>query len=107
LRRRIPTRFVDGALNVLFFVSHTEAHDELTLQAAGNRYEEELALASCPLAMRNLNAMMTFGGWQRRGPDPRSIHAKFLDGARTPLPPQIQHALYEVRDEPRIQAPAR
>jgi hypothetical protein len=35
-------QFVDGALNVLFFVSHSEAHDELTLEAAGNRYEEEL-----------------------------------------------------------------
>jgi hypothetical protein len=93
-------QFVDGALNVLFFVTHTEAHDELTLEAAGNRYEEELALASCTPVMRNLNAMMTIGGWQRRGPDPRSIHTKFLHGARPLLPPEIQHALYEIRDEP-------
>lgn len=53
-------QFVDGALKVLF-VSHTEAHDELTLQAAGNRYEEELALAACPPVIGNLNAVMTIG----------------------------------------------
>jgi len=99
-------QYVDDELNVLFFISHTEAHDDSTLEAAGNRYEEELARSSCLPAMTNLNVMMlmTIVDGQQIGPDPRSIYSKFVSGARKAMPSHLQNALREIRYEPPIAA---
>ena len=86
-------QYAAGEFNILFFISHTVAHDNITLQAAAHRYEEELRECHCPEAMKNLHAMMTIFGYRRSGPDPRSVYCEFISGARKPLPESLMLAL--------------
>ena len=95
-------QYAAGEFNILFFVNHTVAHDDITLQAAAHRYEEELQNPVCPEPMKNLNGMMTIFGYRRSGNDSRSIYCEIIRGARKPLPDPLMLALYEIRDEPRI-----
>lgn len=96
-------QYVNGEFNILFFVSDTEAQDELSLEAACNRYQEELALPSCSKAMRNLSAMMLIGKYGRPdGYGVRSIHSRFFNESAKPLPRHLQLALHEIRDQPPV-----
>jgi hypothetical protein len=87
-------QYKPGEFNVLFFWSSTQAHCDIVLLTAANKYDEALQSSQCSPAMRNLSAMMIKAVWGRYG----SIFLQPLPHAEKPLSPDILARLDDIRD---------